>query len=166
MKQFTVLLLAALHCTASQGEPDQDSRYSLREQYESSTTAGRLLLSRGAPYPLDRKYSAFTADQKARLRELYVDMKEDDEPPFPFFGMRGIIESMSYLHGELRKNGTLMILVYVDATGTATSVKLLEYPDIDFAKAAAAILVRSKYKPAICAGVPCEMAFPFCFSFK
>lgn len=48
-----------------------------------------------------------------------------------------------------------------NSTGKATKVALAKHPNIETAKAVAYVLVRAKYKPAVCAGQPCTMDFPF-----
>jgi hypothetical protein len=38
---------------------------------------------------------------------------------------------------------------------------LVQYPSVDAARIVAYVLVKTKYKPAVCHGVPCIMDFPF-----
>ncbi|WP_172202902.1 energy transducer TonB [Niveibacterium sp. COAC-50] len=110
---------------------------------------------------MDRPYSRFTENEKAVFRSMYQDMPESDEPPFPEHGLRDILESLARLAGNGHINDEVSIYVTVDATGAATNVDLVEYADVDNAKAVAYVLVKAKYKPAKCGGEPCTMQWPF-----
>ena len=48
----------------------------------------------------------------------------------------------------------------VDAKGVAQSVSVIASPDSDMTRVAAGVLMLETYKPALCAGQPCAMAFP------
>ena len=59
-----------------------------------------------------------------------------------------------------------MVLVASVATdGTVSEVKAIGSPSPEMAKAAASIILLSKFKPAVCKGEPCKMEFPFTFKF-
>ena len=46
-----------------------------------------------------------------------------------------------------------------------SEVKAIGSPSPEMAKAAASIILLSKFKPAVCKGEPCKMEFPFTFKF-
>lgn len=51
--------------------------------------------------------------------------------------------------------------VDVDADGEATAVKVLLAADPQLTRTIASVLLLTKYKPAVCSGKPCAMAYPF-----
>lgn len=88
-------------------------------------------------------------------------MAEDDEPPFPIDGLgalfKPIIEAVQSLP-PIR--GQLDMEVEVDSSGKAKSVKVHQSPSPEVTQVAAAALMFHTYKPAVCGGKPCAMAFP------
>ena len=115
------------------------------------------------PYPLNKSYDRFTEGEKAILRSLYEDMPPDDEPPFPVHGFLYLIPDISRIAARLQQPARVRIAVLVDQEGNATQVRLLEYPNMEIARAVAYVLVTTKYKPARCGGAPCSQEFPFSF---
>ena len=160
------LLILACGTSALAEDGATKPRYSLRtnDVYQGSSSTSPI--SRGSPYPLKKRYADFTPDEKAALRAMYEGMPESDEPPFPVAGMRYIVDDVATIAGKLDAKGFLSIHVSVDAKGNATGVKVMNTPSVEVAKAIAYVLVKAKYKPAICDGSPCESEFPFRFQLQ
>ena len=95
------------------------------------------------------------------MRRLYDDMAPGDEPPFPLTGMDSILENVARIRSHTRVAGALAIFVDVDASGEPVAAAIQRTPDADYAKAIAFILMKTRFKPAICSGAPCAMTFPF-----
>jgi hypothetical protein len=112
-------------------------------------------------YPLNKPYKRFSEDEKAALRALYVDMPSSDEPPFPEDGLIHVIRDIGEFANRLKQSEDVSIAVVVNDVGEATSIRLLRYQNIETAKAVAYFLVKERYKPARCDGLPCAMEFPF-----
>ena len=159
-----ILLICVASAFAQQDATRQT--YQLRTDQILSGSISRDTVARGAPYPLNKRYQDFTPQEKAVLSELYKEMPESDEPPFPQSGMRDIVRDISDLAGRLELRGAMTIFVSVSSQGVAESVKLVKYDDLQTAKAVAYVLVKTKYKPAICSGSACAMEFPFMFKFE
>jgi hypothetical protein len=115
-------------------------------------------------YPLKKRYADFTPAERASLRAMYEGMPETDEPPFPASGMRSIVDDVSEISGSYKAYGFVSIFVSVDAQGNATGVRVMKAPNMDAAKAISYVLIKAKYKPAVCSGKPCAMEFPFRFN--
>ena len=116
--------------------------------------------------PLRKRYAEFTPQEKAALNSLYEGMPAGDEPPFPAEGLEPLIDrirrGMAGRGFEGRGfEGHVQIAVTVSPAGKPLSVKLIRYPDMQTAKFVAHVLMTADYKPALCAGVPCQMDFPF-----
>jgi hypothetical protein len=160
---IAVVLALACGISALAEEGASKPRYSLRTNDVYQGSADTFAISTGAPYPLKKRYADFTQEEKAALRAMYEGMPEADEPPFPVAGMRYIVDDVATIAGKLDAKGFVSIHVGVDAKGNATGVKVMNTPSLEVAKAIAYVLVKAKYKPAVCEGSPCESEFPFRF---
>ena len=127
----------------------------------------RKTISSSERIPLNKTWSQLTAEERASLRANYEQMPETDEPPYPLKGMAPIIRQLSDIVGFKGIEGIFRIHVTVDGHGNATKADLIEYTTVEEAKIVAYVLVKkTKYKPAVCHGVPCTMDFPFRFRFE
>ena len=158
-----LLLLSVVPPSVLAAEPPVATRpaYSATESTPETGTRLRKDVGRTSLYPLDKPWQRFSEEEKARVRELYEDMRPGDEPPFPARGMRPVIEMLSRVMGAAGKRGLVHLEMTVDAEGKTTSFKIYEMPDLDTAKYVAAVFNSTKFKPAVCAGKPCQMDFPF-----
>ena len=111
--------------------------------------------------PLDRRYDQMDEAQRALLRARYVGMGVADEPPWPAKGMAPLMMALRQGADAYRVTGQLDMTVEVGPDGAARSISVYEGAgDPQFTKFAAALLMTTKYKPAVCAGQPCAMAWP------
>jgi hypothetical protein len=157
------LLSLAIPSSAQTSSPTRT--YALRTNQAFPGSVDSSFVSR-SPYPLSKRYEDFTPEQRKSLRSLYLEMPDSDDPPFPREGMRQIVADIATLIERKALQGTVSIAVAINSRGEATGVKLLEYPDIETAKAIAYILVVAKYRAGTCAGQPCAMEFPFRFDLQ
>jgi hypothetical protein len=154
------MVIPLLSSALAEEDPNKaEPRYRLKSDVTGS--AIRDTAATANAYPVDRPYSKFTENEKAALRAEYENMPDSDEPPFPERGLKAVIEPLSKLITRLRLEGNVTIIVTVDAQGAATDVALVKYPDLETAKAVAAVLFETKYKPAVCGGQPCRMQWAF-----
>ena len=121
--------------------------------------------------PPKKPYSQLTPEEKRLVKSQYYSMADADEPPYPVNGPQTIFEAIRDIQRKLgdsgtRVSGTLSVFVDVDYKGKATAIEVEESPDPQMTKAAAAVLMLQKYKPAVCKGSPCNMQFPFRIEFK
>jgi hypothetical protein len=110
--------------------------------------------------PLDKRYSELTDEQRRRLKARYEEMKAGDEPPFPEAGLGSLLEPIYKGEKKLLESGPLKLNIYVDARGKGERVEVLASPSPETARFAAGIAMAIKWKPAMCDGRPCPMAFP------
>jgi hypothetical protein len=139
--------------------------YSLRDDYPSTGSNMKRFVVGGAIVPFDKRYSDLSVDEKAVLKAQYSTVGPDDEPPFPADGLLPIYRAVAEGQRKLQVAGSMALLVDVDSLGEATSVSVLKQGDPDMVNLVAAVLMREKYKPAICNGKPCNMQFPIRFDF-
>ena len=157
----TASLLISCACLA---QTTEQPRYTMKQSEPSTGTAILRVLVESS-LPLDRSYDQLTAEQKVRLRSMYVNMKQEDDPPFP-------LEGLGKLYGPIQKGtkkwpvrGQLSLFVRVSASGEAVSAEVLETPDAEFGRFAASIALVTRFKPAMCSGQPCVMDFPVRLNF-
>jgi hypothetical protein len=104
-------------------------------------------------------------DEQRAVRVQYDALAETDEPPYPVNGSVNIIRALGAVNERVHARGHLRMLVLVDSSGNGTSVTVLSSPDADMTKVASFAVMKEKYKPALCSGVPCPMIYPFSMEF-
>ena len=161
---FCALVLVQTSILAD--EPLSQKRYSIKQDEPdigSNISRERIIGS----LPLDKRYSELTREQQNAFKSQYEQMAEDDEPPFPLDGLGPLYKAIGEIHKQfLRRrfglgvDGLLAMHVQVDSQGKATSVAAYRSPDPEMTKYVATIAMLTRYKPAVCGGQPCAMAFP------
>jgi hypothetical protein len=120
----------------------------------------------GGGLPYDKTYAELTPDQQRMLKSRYLEMGEGDEPPYPLDGMGPLLKALGKANEIARDGlGKLELEVLVDATGTVTKVDVLQSPGAKLAQYAGHIGMLTKFKPAVCKGMPCAMGFPVVLNF-
>jgi hypothetical protein len=112
--------------------------------------------------PTDKPYAELTAEERAQFRAQFAGLADADEPPYPDRGLRPVAEALVFAlaDGKIAK-GRLFLTVKVDENGDPVSVTVYETPDSRTSKEAAAVLMKTRYKPGVCAGKACPAEFPF-----
>lgn len=117
--------------------------------------------------PVDKTYAQFTDEEKAELRSMYESLGPDDEPPFPLEGMKPIFSALKEAQRIVKARGELNMAVTVGPDGKATKVEDFGgVHNLQMTELAQQVLLLTKYKPGICNGTPCTMAFPFRLKLK
>ncbi|MFL6660366.1 MAG: hypothetical protein ACJ8GW_19925 [Massilia sp.] len=110
--------------------------------------------------PFRRSWSSMSAQEQASVREAYGALSEDDEPPYPARGVAAMYQGFAEGQGIVQAKGLLRMNVTIDKNGAPVKTRIFATPDAALAKYAAIIVMNEKFKPALCAGIPCEMIFP------
>jgi hypothetical protein len=112
--------------------------------------------------PAEKPYAELTAEQRAQFRAQFAGLADADEPPYPDRGLRPVAEDLAFAlaDGKVGK-GRLFLTVKVDEKGEPVSVAVFETPDSRTSKEAAAVLMKTRFKPGVCSGKPCPSEFPF-----
>ena len=120
----------------------------------------------GGALPYDKTYAELSPDEQRMFKSRYVEMRENDEPPFPVDGLgplyKAIIKANEIARGGL---GPFEMHIHVDTSGDATKVEVLQSPDAKLTQYAGKIGMLTKFKPALCNGAPCAMGFPMRINF-
>jgi len=154
-----------LLATAIQGAVAQEL---LRKQFELRVEETGTRLGRAAirsVLPLNRRYSELDEAEKATLRADYEGMPAADEPPFPAQGLLPIFVAIKEGTDKIGALGTMTLVADVDGEGKVRHVDSFGKVDPDFARFASRVLAATPFKPAVCAGKPCNMQFVLRMSF-
>ena len=160
------MTLVIFHSTAMAQDAVPPARYTIKQASPSvGTNIPRNDVTSGA-IPLNRRYSELTREQQALLKSQYEAIADNDEPPFPVDGLEPVFAAISKGQQRFLARGAMEIHVDIDDKGEAKAVRVFKAPDADMTKFAVAVLMLTKYKPGVCAGMPCAMAYPFRMTFS
>jgi hypothetical protein len=115
--------------------------------------------------PLNKPYADLSDQEKARIKGIYENMADDDEPPFPLRGFTRLYRSIEVLQRKLGVSGMLDIALLVGADGLGQTVKVYKSPDDELTRSVVYLLMQEKFKPAQCHSQPCAQEFPFRINF-
>jgi hypothetical protein len=138
-----------------------EAEFSIRESVAQTGSNIRREVIWGGSIPLNRTYAQLTPEQKATVHALYERIEPGDEPPFPAEGLKPILVAIWKGQSKRLVSGLLTLAADVDASGDVTKVEVYDSPDPVFTNFAASVLMLTKFKPAVCKGVPCRMQYPF-----
>lgn len=133
----------------------------VKEEVPETGTRVPKTIASSQRFPLNKKWSELSEEDRAAFRSQYEDMPDTDEPPYPVDGMASIFRQLSIEAGRAGVYGEFIIDVTVNPEGKGTKVTLVKYSSVAAARVVAYVLVHAKYKPAVCHGKPCTMDFPF-----
>lgn len=119
-----------------------------------------------SPVPYSRTYTEMSPEHKQIVRDWYVLLDDDDEPPYPANGTKKIYEHIYEAQQVRLARGRLYMHVNIDKQGNPTSVTTYASPDPEMTRWVSAVLVTQKYKPGLCQGKPCAMSFPISIKFS
>lgn len=164
MKCLRVLTCTVLTLLSTAVLAQASPRYYLRDRVGSAKMIPDWI-AYARDVPIDKRYEDFSADEKARLAAMYESMGPNDEPPFPADGRRLIIKALHRAQERLLVTGALDLVVDVSAEGEATRVSVLRSPSKQMTQFAVQLMMLTRFKPALCDGVPCAQQYPFAIGF-
>lgn len=173
---FSVLLALAFvpTMTIAQSQPvtpiqaaTQLPKYKLKPD---SSFLGMQFEARGgnavSVIPFDKSYDLLTPAQRARVKSAYESMGADDGPPFPVGGLGALYDPLTKGQQRLLVEGPFVAEVMVNSKGEGVSIAVLKTPSEGVTRFVAGVALLTKYKPGLCNGTPCEMAFPIRMQLK
>jgi hypothetical protein len=139
-------------------------QYSVQDDPPTGSAIRRNITS-PEKLPINKTYAELTPEEKQSLNENYESMGPGDEPPFPAQGLKPIYAAVGKIQQKLLVTGVLILIATVDHQGNVTQIKAMGNPDPEMTKAVATVLSLTRFKPALCKGVPCKMDYPIRFQF-
>ncbi|HUR88098.1 MAG TPA: hypothetical protein VMZ74_03335 [Ramlibacter sp.] len=140
-------------------------QYTVNEEPPTGSAIRRTITS-PAQVPINKRYDELTLEEKQSLNQNYESMGPGDEPPFPAYGLKPIYTAVGRVQQKLLVKGDLLLFATVDQEGNVTQIRAVGDPDPEMTRVVASILTLTKFKPALCKGVPCKMDYPFRFRFN
>ena len=167
MKTFALMAALAaalpLPCDAAVAPADRLAQATIPITQARPATGSRI--RRELPkltIPATGPYDKLTPEQRRAFRALFADLAEADEPAYPVDGLLPIANALAFaLADGAVDTGELFLTVRVDENGEPQSTNAYATPSQRISKEAATALMKTKYKPATCAGKPCSSEFPF-----
>ena len=135
--------------------------YTVKEDDPKTGTMLKRDVARAVPVPPDRGFGELTPQEQASVASWYPALAPGDEPPYPVKGPAEFYKATSHIITKLRQQGTITVYVLVGTDGKARSVTAIGLDDPEARKTIATAAGLVKYKPAVCAGQPCEMIYPY-----
>lgn len=156
---FRTAALAALLAagSASAAGAKTDAIYKFKDVPRTGSHVARNVAF--SPVPFDKRYADLSAAQREVVRSAYENMADNDEPPFPAYGLNPIFRLLARLDPTLVRGGPLRATVMVGPDGKPVSVRVLDAPNEFLTGFVGNALMLQDYKPAICAGQPCGQEF-------
>lgn len=158
-------IICASLCTCAFAAAQSPGRFVLREDVATAKLIPNEV-ARSTKIPFNKRYNELTPEQKAFLLSMYEGFDPEDEPPFPVDGLGPPTRAIVKAQSRLLVTGLLYLIVDVSAEGEATSVSAVGSPSPEMTKFAASVMLLTKFKPAMCAGVPCAQKYPFHLDFS
>ncbi|GGY88963.1 hypothetical protein ACFFTM_14710 [Pseudoduganella plicata] len=152
---LAALLLAA--GSASAAGAKTEAIYKFKDAPRTGSHVARNVAFSAVPF--DKRYADLSAAQRDVVRGAYERLGENDEPPFPAYGLNPIFRLLARLDRSLIKAGLLRAAVTVGPDGKPVSVRVLDAPNEFLTGFVGNALLLQDYKPAICAGQPCGQEF-------
>ena len=163
------MLRSSLHllCVAllSASVASADDRYKLKETAPATGTRIRQDVAFW-DLPFDKRYAELSENEKGKVRAMYEDLPPECEPPFPEKGLKHLVEQMIQIQTALLERGSVFAIAAVDESGNVQNVSFYETPSANMAKALGYVLVKERFKPAMCNGQNMPMEFVIRTRFK
>lgn len=144
----------------------QAPQYGIREDQPRVGTLIRAYAVRPIAVPINQAWGELAPADKARWRQHYEAMADDDEPPFPVEGLKALFDPIRKAQAKLLVRGELFLVATVAGNGSVEQVQAHGSPDPQMTRFAAETLLLTRFKPAVCAGQPCRMDFPLRLQFN
>ena len=139
--------------------------YAVKQQVATTGSIIRKNVVTSSKVPINRRYAELTLNEQEIVKSAYEAMRPLDEPPYPIDGLKPVFEALREVQRKLLAEGELSMFVEVDPKGQATAVSVMKSPDPKLTQVVASVLMLTKYKPAVCRGQPCQMAYPLRMTF-
>jgi hypothetical protein len=135
--------------------------YAVDHHIATAGTTFRREAAHGVPVPPERGFKELTAEEQATVASWFPALAPGDEPPYPVKGPAEFYRAMAHVVGKTQAEGKVTVYVLEGTDGKARSVRAIGLDTPEARKAVATVAGVIQYKPAVCAGQPCEMVYPY-----
>lgn len=135
-----------------------EGRYSVAGGQKTGRMSGFVV-------PPKKSYGTLTRDEKNAVKQGYLLLHDNDEPPYPLHGLEPMYTSFAKAQGKMLLSGNMVVSVLVGSDGAGKSVTVLSSPNPKLTEFVSYVALLEPYKPGLCEGKPCEMRFNFQLNF-
>lgn len=139
---------------------EPDDKYTIKEDTLYLGSVTRRDIASHIPVPPGLGFKELSPEQQQAVASWYPALAPGDEPPYPIKGPAEFLKVMSKVAWRADKE-EITVYVLVGKDGKARSVTASGLKDAELRKFVATAAGLVQYKPAVCAGQPCEMVYPY-----
>ncbi len=143
-----------------------NGHYPIKQGFTTAGSTFRGDAARGVPVRPNVGFGELPPEQQAAVTSWYKGLAPGDEPPYPVNGPDEAIKAMAAILRKAKEEGDVYVYVLVGTDGKVRRVTALGLKDPAARKGLAAVASLVRYKPAVCAGQPCEMIYPYSLDFR
>jgi hypothetical protein len=143
-----------------------DGHYPVKQGFATIGSTFREDAARGVPVQPNLGFRKLPPKQQAAVASRYKGLAPGDEPPYPVGGPGEAIKAMAAILRKAGEEADVYVYVLVGKDGNVRNVTAIGLKDPAARKGLAAVASVVRYKPAACAGQPCEMIYPYSLDFR
>ncbi|KAB8044508.1 hypothetical protein [Janthinobacterium aquaticum] len=164
--RIVAIAMAALLLTGARPALALDApKLNYKEETAFTGTHIRRDVLRDSWLPINQTYQEMSPEYQRKLRAVYNNLAEDDEPPFPLHGLGPSIKQLREVHRRIGGTGEMKLILSVDSNGDVGDVSVYSASNARMAYYGAILLSKEKFKPGVCHGAPCAMEFMYRFEY-
>lgn len=154
------LLLSATIATASINK----NTYFLKGEPITGSLIKRIDATSNIPF--NKAYDDLNQEQQGLVKKMFVNLGISDTPPYPKNGLGSVYKPLINANKKFGSNSTIKVNASITRNGLVDDVEVLNSPNSEFVAYVQKQLRNTKFKPASCNGISCEMNFPIEISFN
>lgn len=116
--------------------------------------------------PFNESYNNLNQNQQRLVKKMFHNLGLNDTPPYPKNGLGSVYKPLIQANKKYGNNSTININASVTRHGLVDNVEILNTATPEFTRYVKHALRSTKFEPANCNGVNCEMNFPIQISFN
>jgi hypothetical protein len=142
------------------------ARYTLKQDRPYTGSHIARDVAREIPVPPTLGYDKLSAAEQESVKRWFPALAPGDEPPYPLNGPAPFYKTVQRIIGVTRQQGEIRVYVLVGKDGKLVNVSAIGLDDPAVRKAVSIAAGMLQYKPALCAGQPCEMMYPYSLALR
>jgi hypothetical protein len=152
------LLISVPDSASAKQDKDQNTYYLYGDPRPGTKFKQKLFTD---VVPFNKSYNEMSAPLQARVKAPYGGLRDSEHPPFPSEGSQAIYYPLFKANRDLLSEGDVLAIAMISATGDVKQVSIYKSPKDSIATMINYIITNTKFDPATCDGVPCEMEYLF-----
>jgi len=119
-----------------------------------------------SPIPFNKNFAALSSEEQTLFKTRFDDLSITDTPPFPKLGLRALYRPIVEANQAIDAPGSLKLTATVNVNGFVETIKIVNSPDAKLTSVAKTVLLNTRFDPASCNGIACNMEFPLEITFN